>query len=190
MTKKFARRRGQQMGSRHAGFWTQRQNSCQCLSTKPVASNFRFHVEKSFDGMRGNRPDLIWRRPDREKTVIPPCSSIIPFVIPRSADQAAGRNRAIAASAIAVRLRYLAGNECRWGVFPSGKMADLIVGSLVVGFWINNSGLYFRIDHIAGGAPLMSGYLDPKRRGEYDNGHLQVMSWRRGWERELFEPIS
>ena len=190
MTKKSARRRSREMGAHYARFSTKRQNGCQGLSTERRASEFRSHVEASFDRMKGNRADLAWRRSDRPGSESLPFSRIIPSVLPRSADQAAGRNRAVAAYAIAVRLRDLAGNECTWRVGPSGKKAGLIVGSLIVEFWINDSGLYFRIDHIAGGAPLMSGYIDPKRRGQYDNGHLQVMSWRRGWERQLFEPIS
>lgn len=106
------------------------------------------------------------------------------------ADQAACRNRKVAACAIAARLRHLAGQECFWTQSPTGPKAGLVVGDVFVCFWLNDSGLYFRVDDIAGGPPLMSGYIDPERGGTYDQGHLSIASWRRGWERQLFGPIS
>ncbi|MDO1559512.1 hypothetical protein Q0812_08740 [Brevundimonas sp. 2R-24] len=50
----------------------------------------------------------------------------------------------------------------------------------------HEAGVCFRIDGPQGGPPLMSGYIDPRRPGQYVGGKLHVMSWRRGWERALF----
>ena len=36
----------------------------------------------------------------------------------------------------------------------------------------------------------MSGYVDPTPPGQYDDGRLHVMSWKRGWEGELFQTAS
>lgn len=106
------------------------------------------------------------------------------------ADVAAGRSRHAAATAIAARLRDLYDAAAVWTSSPTGSKAHLRVHRLVVCFWINDSGIFFRIDDQDGGTPLMSGYLDSGRYPEHDGGSLQIMSWRRGWERSLFAPVS
>lgn len=110
--------------------------------------------------------------------------------LPVCAELATGRDRKVAAAAIATRLRYLSTDLTAWWPSPTGKQARLVLDGLVVGFWRNDSGLYFRIDAVCGGRPLMTGYLRPERYGTLDEGRLQIMSWRRGWERSLFARVT
>lgn len=104
----------------------------------------------------------------------------------RPCDDAVGRNRHLAARAISQRLRSLLSkaDAKRYGV------SDLCVGELYVWFSDSPEGVYFRVEGIGAKAPLMTGYLDPPRRGNYPAQNLHIMSWRwRGWEWRLFEKV-
>jgi hypothetical protein len=110
-------------------------------------------------------------------------ADVVQFVHP--AHVAVGRSRKAASVVILKRLRQvLAETELR----PSdwGQIGDAIHGDLHIAFNRNEAGVCFRIDGPQGGPPLMSGYIDPRRPGQYVGGKLHVMSWRRGWERALF----
>lgn len=105
-------------------------------------------------------------------------------------DRAEGRNRMVAAAAIAERLRDLASGRIDWTRSSTGAKAHLRSDRLVLFFWLNEAGLYFRIECRYSGRPLMSGYVDLRQYGKHDEGRLQIMSWRRGWERSLFGTFS
>lgn len=102
----------------------------------------------------------------------------------RPSDDATGRSRKVAAKMIADQIRKIAAGA----IFDNTMWpptAELWVGRLGLTLSRTEAGTYFRIDG-DGRGPLMSGYLDPRPAGHYDDGRLHVMSWRRGWEAELF----
>lgn len=105
----------------------------------------------------------------------------------RPADDAVGRDRRRAARVITHRLRELAASA-DFRVQHPGRVVDLRVGGLSVCLAYTAYGMYFRID--GQGSILMSGYVDPAPPGQYDEGRLHVMSWKRGWEGELFRTAS
>ncbi len=98
---------------------------------------------------------------------------------------AMGKNRRIAAISIAFRLRELVRTAefANNGVWPG---ADLDVGPLHILFSKTSEGMYFCIDDASSPTARMTGYLDPIRPGNYPALGLHVMSWRRGWEWDLF----
>lgn len=100
-------------------------------------------------------------------------------------DDAIGRNRRLAAKAIGARLRKLS-STARYGTIGAWPSVDLSVGALNVFLSKTRHGLYFGIHHPDDRRPQMTGYIDPIRPGNYPELGMHVMSWRRGWERELF----
>lgn len=109
---------------------------------------------------------------------------VVPFV--RPAEIAAGRSRKLAAVVILKRLRVIL-DGAKFYDSVCGRIADVKVGRLAIMFHADDAGVCFRIDGPEPGPPSMSGYIDPRRPGQYVGGCLHVMSWRRGWERMLFD---
>lgn len=109
--------------------------------------------------------------------------TVVPFRHPQ--EDAMGRNRRLAAGAIVGRLRKLS-EKAKFTMIGPWPGVDVRVGSLNIFFSRTTYGLYFRIDGVRARSPLMTGYVDPVRPGTYPELSLHVMSWRRGWEGELF----
>lgn len=109
--------------------------------------------------------------------------TVVPFV--SAADAATGKNRRIAAKAIARQLRKLS-DSSEYTIVGSWPHAEARLRSLLVFFCKLPEGLYFRVHGGGVRRALMTGYIDPVHPGNYAELGLHVMSWRRGWERELF----
>lgn len=111
-------------------------------------------------------------------------TNVITFAHP--AQVAAGRSRKAATVVILKKLRRILSETelrpSRW----DGLEGEAVQGQLMISFHRVATGVCFRIDGPDGGAPLMSGYIDPQPPGQYADGKLHVMGWRRGWEASLF----
>jgi hypothetical protein len=103
--------------------------------------------------------------------------------LPTLLERATGRSRANAAPVILEKLEYTMKSI---GFGLPGYDVGGCRGPLTLWFTMTPGGIYFAARH-RNPAVGMTGYIDPHPRGKYAGGRFHAMSWKRGWEADLFD---